>query len=152
VRITTPGRDLTCYVYRKKALPRELLDERFREACKSMSNDALMELSRQLTDLGRLLSQFDDRPIDIPVVPALGIEGGRMTVQRFIYWNFLKCYWNEEIGYDGSIMTNFDWYSPSQAMRFSEVEFRTWIDAAQLETAHFHRETACYSGRFRRPP
>lgn len=46
-----------------------------------------------------------------------------------IYWNFIKCFWNEELGYDTSVATNFDWYSPSNAKRYSEEE-------------------ACYSGRF----
>lgn len=150
VRITRPSRDLACYVYRRKALPRELLDEYFRQACKAMSHKDLMNLSNQLTDLGHLLSTLDDHLLDIPDIPALQIKGGQMTIQRFIYWNFLKCYWDAEVGRDGSVMTNFDWYSPSQAQRFSEDEFRGWIRASNLEEIFFHSEPACYSGRFRR--
>jgi len=71
-----------------------------------------------------------------------------MTVQRFLYWNFLKCYWNEEQGEHNSVMINYDWYSPSQAFRYSEEEFRTWIVKEQLQEIHFHKEQACYSGRF----
>ena len=150
VRITRPGGELTCYVYRRKALPRELLDEHFREYAKRLDHATLMQLSEQLTALGKLLSEAYPEPLEFPAIPALGIEGGQMTVQRFIYWNMLKCYWNPDAGQQGSVMTNFDWYAPSTAFRYSEAEFRTWIERHGLETRHFHREPACLSGRFAR--
>lgn len=149
VRLTKPERDLTCQVYRKKALPRELLDEYFRGCCKTLGHAELLELSAQMTELGRILSQ-DQRLVDFPAIPALRIEGGRMTVQRFIYWNFIKCFWNDELGEHVSMLTNYDWYSPSQAARYSETEFRAWIAENQIDIVHFHEEEACYSGRFRR--
>ena len=65
-------------------------------------------------------------------------------------WNFLKCFWNEEFGKELSISTNFDWYSPSNAERYSEAEFKTWISECNLEIEHFHSEEACYSGRFKK--
>ena len=147
VRLTTENRELAVYVYRKKALPRELLDEYFRDFSKTLSHEDLMEFSRQVTALGKVLSSVGDE-LEFPSVPLLGIEGGRMTAQRFLYWNFMKCYWNEEQGEHNSLMTNYDWYSPSQAFRYSEEEFREWTLSEQLEITHFHKEYACYSGRF----
>jgi len=150
VRVTGPGKELSVYVYRKKALPRELVDDYFREFSKTLDHRKLMEFSRQITELGRLLSSITAE-IDFPDIPLLNIEGGRMAVQRFIYWNFLKCFWNEELGYQNSLMTNYDWYAPSQAFRYSEQEFRNWIRVEQLEEVYFHKENACYSGRFLKP-
>ena len=150
VRITRPKGELSVYVYRKKALPRELVDEHFRQLSKTLNHDQLMELSEQLTELGRTLCSLDQE-LDIPPIPVLGIEGGKMTVQRFLYWNFLKCFWNEEQGFRNSVMVNYDWYSPSQAFRYSKQEFRSWIEAEDLEEVHFHQEQACYSGRFLKP-
>ena len=74
-RVTKAGGEFSCYVYRKKALPRELLDDHFREYSKRLSHEELMELSEQLTDLGKLLSEIDQE-ICIPDIPALGIVGG----------------------------------------------------------------------------
>jgi SAM-dependent methyltransferase len=150
VRVTGPGKELSVYVYRKKALPRELVDDYFRELSKTLDHRKLMEFSRQITELGHLLSSITVE-IDFPDIPLLNIEGGRMPVQRFIYWNFLKCFWNEELGYQNSLMTNYDWYAPSQAFRYSEQEFRNWIRVEQLEEVYFHKENACYSGRFLKP-
>ncbi len=148
-RVTGPGGEVLTYVYRKKALPRELLDDHFRLHTHDISHDDMMEFSRQLTELGKLLEDnFGDRPLDFPAIPMLGIEAGKMSVQRFLYWNFLKCFWNPTLGHDVSTLTNFDWYSPSQARRYTKEEFLGWISSNGLGTAHFHQEEACYSGRF----
>lgn len=147
-RITkSGGGEFACYVYAKKALPRELLDDYFRVETKNLSNEQLWEMSRQLTELGKRLSELKIE-IDIPDIPLLGIKGGKQDIQRFIYWNFLKCFWNEELGYNTSVVTNFDWYSPSNAKRYSEKEFKNMINTNGLKIKYFHKEEACYSGRF----
>ncbi|ANE33464.1 SAM-dependent methyltransferase [Campylobacter hyointestinalis subsp. lawsonii CCUG 27631] len=148
VRITkSGGGEFACYVYAKKALPRELLDDYFRIETKNLSNEQLWEMSRQLTKLGKRLSELNIE-IDIPDIPLLGIKGGKQDIQRFVYWNFLKCFWNEELGYETSVVTNFDWYSPSNAKRYSEEEYKKMIMDSNLSIKYFHKEEACYSGRF----
>lgn len=146
-RVLSPGGHFSCYVYRKKAVPRELVDDFFRARCIELSHDELMDLSRQLTDLGKTLSALK-AVVDVPDMPALKIKGGRYDLQRFIYWNFLKCYWNENEGYDASVLTNFDWYSPSLAKRYEKQEFLDMVEKNMLAVHHFHEEEACYSGRF----
>lgn len=146
-RITKKGGEFACYVYAKKALPRELIDDYFRVETKNLTNEQLWEMSKQLTELGEKLSDLKIE-IDIPDIPLLGIKGGKQDIQRFIYWNFLKCFWNEELGVDTSIATNFDWYSPSNAKRYSEEEYRKMIVDNHLDIIYFHKEEACYSGRF----
>lgn len=150
VRILKPENDFSVYVYAKKALPRELLDDHFRVKTKSVSHDEMMAFSEQLTELGKRLSDLKT-DIDVPDMPLLGIKGGVMDIQRFIYWNFLKCFWNEGLGYATSVATNYDWYSPSNAKRYSEDEFRGLVDDNGLSEIYFHSEPACYSGRFRKP-
>lgn len=138
---------LACYFYAKKALPRELLDDHFRTACAHLSHDELWAMSRQLTELGRRLSELKVS-FESPDIPALGIKGGVYDIQRFIYWNFLKCFWNTDLGPETSLVTNFDWYSPSNARRFSEAEVLGIVAANKLAVTYFHVEEACYSGRF----
>lgn len=147
-RITARTGDFACYFYARKALPRELVDDYFRSRCKEVSHEQLWEMSEQLTELGRRLSALEVA-FDAPEIPLLGIKGGRIDIQRFIYWNFLKCFWNEELGKSTSVATNFDWYSPSNARRFSEDEVRAIVAANAMEPVSFHAEEAAYSGRFR---
>jgi hypothetical protein len=86
---------------------------------------------------------------EVPDIPLLGIKGGVIDIQRFIYWNFLKCFWNADLGWDTSLVTNFDWYSPSNARRFTDAEVRAIAAAHGMEPIFFHAEEASYSGRFR---
>ena len=44
--------------------------------------------------------------------------------------------------------TNFDWYAPSNAKRYSKEEFINMIEENNLRIDHFHEEEACYSGKF----
>ncbi|WP_287600222.1 class I SAM-dependent methyltransferase [Thiothrix sp.] len=142
-----PRGQVACYFYAKKALPRELLDDYFRSACTNMTNEELWAMSQQLTELGKRLSELNIS-FEAPDIPQLGIKGGTYDIQRFIYWNFIKCFWNVELGKETSIVTNYDWYSPSNARRFSENEVREIVKRNNLVVDFFHIEDACYSGRF----
>lgn len=134
-------------MFMQKALPKELLYDYFRVHTKILTNEQLWEISKQLTRLGKRLSELNIE-IDVPDIPLLGIKGGEQDIQRFIYWNFLKCYWNKEQGEENSNMINFDWYSPSNAKRYSEKEFKSLIFQNKLNIEFFHKEEVCYSGRF----
>ena len=104
-------------------------------------------MSREVLSLGKMLSELDIQA-DFPDLPCLGIVGGKMDLQRFIYWNFIKCFWNDELGYATSLSTNFDWYSPANAKRFSLEEINSDVASASLKEIFLHAEEACYSGRF----
>jgi len=144
--ITSKSGFFACYVYRKKALPRELLDDHFRIATHDIPNEQLWEMSSQLTELGKRLSNLKIT-FDSPDIPLLGIKGGKQDLQRFIYWNFIKCFWREDWGKEMSDATNFDWYAPSNAKRYSKEEFNNMIEQNNLKIDHFHEEEACFSGR-----
>ena len=146
-RITSNEGQICCYWYRKKALPRELLDDYFRVNAPKLSREELWKLSRDVLELGRMLSDLK-LEAKFPNLPSLGIIGGKMDLQRFIYWNFIKCFWNEELGYATSLSTNFDWYSPVNAKRFSKLEINDDLENARLKKIFWHEEDACFSGRF----
>jgi len=146
-RILKNNGHLNTYVYAKKALPRELLDEHFRAYSKSLTHQEIWKLSEQLTQLGKTLSELNIT-IDIPDIPVLDIKGGKQDLQRFIYWNFIKCFWNNELGWDSSVSINFDWYSPSNAFRYSQKEFISLLHDAGFTPEYLHGEEACHSGRF----
>lgn len=146
-RITSTEGQVCCYWYRKKALPRELLDDYCRLNTSQLSSEELWQLSREVLELGRMLSDLKIEA-EFPDLPSLGIVGGKMDLQRFIYWNFIKCFWNENLGYATSLSTNFDWYSPVNAKRFSQIEVENDLEKAQLSKSFWHEEEACFSGRF----
>lgn len=147
--IVKPNGEFGCYVYSKKALPRELIDDYFRKATHTIATDKMWEFSVQLTELGKTLSDLNIE-FESPEIPLLGIKGGKYDIQRFIYWNFLKCFWKEDWGFELSKITNYDWYAPSNAKRYSKDEFLKLCSDNQLSITSFHEEEACYSGRFQK--
>lgn len=148
-RVTSADGEFACYFYAKKALPRELVDDYFRHKCRDMSSEELWEMSEQLTELGKRLSELNVS-FQSPAIPALGIKAGKYDIQRFVYWNFLKCFWNEGLGWENSLSCNFDWYSPSNARRFSKEEIIVLAESNHLTGVLFHSEEACYSGRWKK--
>jgi len=131
--LVAPGGQIAAYVYRKKALLRELADEHIIDITSRLSVDQCLELSEQLTELGRELSRLGATVELERGVPLLGIEPGEHDVQRLIYWTMLKCFWNEELGWHQSVMINYDWYSPVYRSRHTEEEVLAWCRDAGLE-------------------
>ncbi|MFL5660628.1 MAG: class I SAM-dependent methyltransferase, partial [Ktedonobacteraceae bacterium] len=68
--ITSAEGEFACYVYSKKALPRELLDDYFRKATHNTSNEAMWQFSEQLTELGKRLSALKVE-FESPDIPLL---------------------------------------------------------------------------------
>jgi SAM-dependent methyltransferase len=144
-----PGGDLSIYVYRKKSPIREFADDYLRQVMAEMDENQAWELSEQLTELGRALSGLN-ASVTVPDVPALGIKAGTYDVQRFIYWNMLKCYWNAALNYGDSVITNYDWYRPHYAYRHTAEEVRGWYEEAGLEIITFYECDAGISVRGRK--
>lgn len=135
---------LACYVYAKKALPRELVDDYFRKATHNFTHEEMWKFSDQLTELGKRLTELNVS-FECPDIPALGIKGGKYDIQRFIYWNFLKCFYNESWTKAENDSCNFDWYSPSNAERYTPDEFKQWSAEAGLKIDFFRSEEAAHT-------
>ncbi|MGQ9628971.1 MAG: methyltransferase domain-containing protein [bacterium] len=128
--------EIAIYVYRKKGPIREFCDDYIRKFSTSLSADDCWRFSESITKLGRSLSDLKvefEVPEDIPI---LGIRAGRYNLQRFIYWNILKCYWNDELSFDENNLVNFDWYHPRDAHRHTVDEVESWFDEAGLKIKH----------------
>jgi SAM-dependent methyltransferase/uncharacterized protein YbaR (Trm112 family) len=126
--LLAPGGQIAVYVYKEKALLRELADERIRELTTRMSVDECMQFSAQVTELGRELSRLGATVKLEQGVPLLGIEPGEHDVQRLIYWTFLKCFWNDDFSDNLNVLVNFDWYHPPYAWRHTPEEVRGWCE------------------------
>jgi SAM-dependent methyltransferase len=141
--LTLTGK-FACYVYAKKALPRELVDDHFRKATHNLSHEQMWQLSEQLTELGKRLTNLNVK-FDCPDIPALGIKGGEYDVQRFIYWNLVKCFYHPKWTKQENDACNFDWYSPSNAERYAPEEFRQWATDLNLKIDFFRSEEAAHT-------
>lgn len=126
-RKLAPGGSFFFYVYRKMGAARHFVDAHIREAFTKMSPDECYAACEAITDLGRALSQLGARiTLDKPI-PVLGLPAGEHDVQRFFYYGFMKCFWNEAFDYETNNMVNFDWYHPHHAWQHTEEEVRGWL-------------------------
>jgi len=128
---------ISIYVYNKKAPIREFADDFIREHTTKMTEKECVEFSKDMTYLGKSLSQLRKK-IRIPRdIPALKIKAGTYDIQRFIYWYFLKCFWAEDGNFERSVGVNFDWYFPKFAFRHTPDEVRKWYAGTKTKIIHF---------------
>ena len=102
-----------------------------------MSVKECLEFSKSMSLLGKNLIKINKK-ISIPKdIPLLGIKKGTYDVQRFIYWHFLKCFWDPSDNLERSVGVNFDWYYPKFAFRHSPHEVKSWFKLKNLKVTHF---------------
>lgn len=123
----SPGGEFFFYVYKKMGAARQFTDAHIRESLKKLSPEACYSACEGLTELGRELSRLNAKiTLDKPI-PELGIPAGTHDVQRLIYYNFVKCFWNEAFDYETNNMVNFDWYHPHNAWQHTQDEVEGWL-------------------------
>lgn len=130
-----PGGLIAIYVYGIKHPFREFSDEWVREVFQSLSQEAQILLSQNITRLGEQLSSLQET-LSIEGLEPLGFSSGNYPVQKFFYDYFFKCFWNTQLGEHGSTAVNFDWFSPSLASKHSLSEIESWFRELDLEIVH----------------
>jgi SAM-dependent methyltransferase len=141
------GGEIAFYVYRKKGPAREFTDDYLRTIVHGLPASKQWDFADRITQLGKALSEVRT-VVDIPVaIPELGIAKGKIDVQRLLYWNFLKCFWNDELPFEENRLVNFDWFTPEHAYRFTEQEIRDWCRGEGVEITWFHSEESGYTVR-----
>jgi len=146
-RVLEPGGEFLFYVYRKKGPLREFADDYIREQIASLSDEAAWDAMRSLTRFGQALAETNARVVVPEDVPLLGIRAGTFDVQRLLYYNVVKMFWNPALSFEENVHVNFDWYRPHYAHRQTAEEVRAWCAEAGLDIRHFHEEESGFSVR-----
>jgi len=137
-RKLAPGGQFFFYVYRRMGAARAFTDAHIRAAFTKLSPEECYAACEGLTNLGRELSRLGARiRLDKPI-PALGIPAGEHDVQRLLYYNFVKCFWNESFDYETNNMVNFDWYHPHNAWQHTQEEVEAWLGDLGVRDWRFH--------------
>jgi SAM-dependent methyltransferase len=137
-RKVAPGGQFFFYVYRKMGAARQFCDGHIRQLFTKLSPDECYAACESLTELGRELSHLNayitlTKPIDV-----LGIPSGLHNVQRLLYYNFVKCFWNDAFDYETNNMVNFDWYHPHNAWQHTEEEVAGWLAELGVKAYRFN--------------
>lgn len=130
------------YVYRKKGVIREFTDDFIRQYLRNMTDEQAWEALEPLTKLGIVLGELN---IDFEVpqdIPFLGIEKGKIGIQRFFYWNILKQFYHPEFSFDEMNHINFDWFRPLNCHRHTPEEVTQWCLEADLAIEYINVQEA----------
>jgi len=128
---------ISIYVYNKKGPIREFVDDFIRKKTTIMSEKDCIEFSKNMAYLGKTLSELKQKIRIHHNIPQLNIKAGTYDVQRFFYWNFLKCFWADDGNFERSVGINFDWYFPKFAWRHTPKEVKKWHQEAGLKIIYF---------------
>jgi SAM-dependent methyltransferase/uncharacterized protein YbaR (Trm112 family) len=146
-RLLKIGGEFAFYIYRKRGPVREFTNDYLRNIMQKMSSKESWEIAERITRFGKALSDIKAK-VRIPEdIPELGITAGETDIHRFIYWNFLKCFWNDGLPFEENAIINFDWFVPEHAHRHSENEIRSWCLKKGIEIVWFNAEESGYSVR-----
>jgi len=114
-----PRGHIAVYVYSKKGIARETADDLMRKYTTEMSHDDCVTFSAACAIFGQMVSKLN------------------LEMQRDIYWNVFKCFWNKDYDFSTNVAINFDWYRPKYAWRHTPEEVRIWCEEAGLFIEHF---------------
>ena len=125
VRHVKPRGHIAVYVYKQKSKAREIADDLMRKYTTEMSHEDCVVFSTACAMFGQMVSKLN------------------LKMQRDIYWNIFKCFWNEDYDLATNVAINYDWYRPKYAWRHTPKEVKVWCEEANLTIEHFD---VCDSG------
>ena len=94
---------ISIYVYKIKGPIREFADNFIRKSTVKMTEKQCIEFSKDMALLGKNLSKVKKTITVTKDIPLLQIKAGTYDIQRFIYWNFLKCWWSKDVSFEQSV-------------------------------------------------
>lgn len=136
-RLLAEDGEIAVYLYKIKPPIREFSDDMVRGRISELPYEQAMAAMREITELGRTLSDLNVE-VDVPDVKVLGISAGTYDIQRFIYHFFAKVFWNPAMDLEANAAINYDWYHPQLATRHTQEEVEGWFDAEGLTIVHSH--------------
>ena len=88
--------------------------------------------------MGRELSRLAATITLEQPIKVLGIPAGTHDIQRLLYYNFVKCFWNDVFDFETNNMVNFDWYHPQDAWQHTPEEVQSWLQSMGVREYSFN--------------
>jgi SAM-dependent methyltransferase len=124
-------------VYAEKSAIREKFDAIIREGISGLSSQEKHEVAKKITDIAKILSEIN---VDVEVPEEYhefgDLKGEKMSLQRFMYYAVMKCFWNDDFTYDKCVEFNHDWYSYPICNTVSLEEASSWFERNNIKIDH----------------
>ncbi len=138
-RLTTflkPGGEMAIYMYHVGNPLREMTDSYFIEAMAPKTMKENMEISNVMTQLAEELHNSGAKVTVPKRLDMLDIEPGEYTLFELIYWKIIKLYWDPNVPFNKNWSTNFGWFTPINAYRYTGEEIIGWFEELGFEIKH----------------
>ncbi|RXJ93852.1 hypothetical protein CRV00_09280 [Malaciobacter molluscorum] len=123
-------------VYRKASLLRDFTDDFIRNLVSDLEPQDAWD---KLIPITKLAQELYEKNITINnSIDELEIEAGEYNLQRFVYYKFLKTFWNENMSFEDNHMVVFDWYYPKVSERYTVEEVENWLSKLDLKVIKLH--------------
>jgi SAM-dependent methyltransferase len=139
VPLLEPGGMMCIHVYKRMNPVREFADGYIRDRFSSMTPEECWEACKPITGLGKALLETDAEVTVPEDIPVLGIKAGSYNLQRFFYYEILKCFWNDLFTFEENNQAVFDHYHPVYAHKQTEEEVVGWFEEVGLEEITVYR-------------
>ncbi|QOG12156.1 class I SAM-dependent methyltransferase [Arcobacter sp. FWKO B] len=123
-------------VYRKAAPLRDFTDDFIRSLVSDLKPQEAWDKLIPITKLAQEL--YNKNIVVKDDIEELEIEAGEYNLQRFIYYKFIKTFWNENMSFEDNHMVVFDWYYPKVSERYTVNEVKDWLSKLDLEVIKLH--------------
>jgi len=134
--VLKPGGILFFDVYKKAAPIRDFTDNFIRSLVCDLEPQEAWD---KLLPITKLSQELYEKNITIKNnIDELEIEAGEYNLQRFIYYKFLKTFWNENMSFEDNHMVIFDWFYPKISERYTVKEVENWLSKLDLSIIKMH--------------
>jgi len=150
ISLLKPGGVIEFYIYLKKNPMREFSDDYIRSYTVKMSERECWDFCKKLTALARQTSALKGKITIDRTIPVIGIEKGVYTPHEFMYYFFMKFFWNKNFTYEENNLVNFDWYHPRYANRHTPSEVISWAKELNMKLENINVIKSGIAARFRK--
>ncbi|OGD57145.1 hypothetical protein A2V71_01790 [Candidatus Berkelbacteria bacterium RBG_13_40_8] len=128
--------EIAIYVYHTGNPLREFTDNLFIEALSRKSMPKSLAISRTLTELAQELAESNARVTVPHRLEQLDIDAGEYSLYDLLLWKIIKLHWDPDVTFEKNWSTNFGWFAPINAFRYTGDEVIDWFNVLGLEILH----------------
>ena len=123
------------FVCNKKNEIRDFVDDTIMDYARYMSPEQLWKFSEVVTEFGKALKGLNIENIKFK-------DKAYPTLQNFIHNQVFRCWYNDDIDFDLSVSSNYDWFSNNPRYSKNDVlYFLSQVD--QLSETRVYEDDAC---------
>lgn len=125
-------------VCKKKNKYREFVDDVLMNYARDMTPDELWKFSHTITQFGKELYDLKRGSVKF--------EGEEYeSIQRFIHDNVFRCWYNQDVDFNLSVSSNYDWFSSNPRFSAEEVKDKILKDIPLSKILVFNEDKATIS-------